>query len=155
MSKSDLNLLVENIKFEHLNVFYDFVVSVLNALSISDFELSVILCDNAYIQELNNKFRNKNEPTDVLSFNYNEHNELNEDLVDGINYKIQGDLVISFEYLKFSAQEFNVEIYEELQRVTIHGILHLMGYKHETNDFQKEGMLILQENILKENKRVF
>ncbi len=155
MSKSDLNLLVENIKFEHLNVFYDFVVSVLNALSISDFELSVILCDNAYIQELNNKFRNKNEPTDVLSFNYNEHNELNEDLVDGINYKIQGDLVISFEYLKFSAQEFNVEIHEELQRVTIHGILHLMGYKHETNDFQKEGMLILQENILKENKRVF
>ncbi|WNY62539.1 rRNA maturation RNase YbeY [Borreliella carolinensis] len=152
MSKSDLNLLVKNIKFEHLSVFYDFIVSVLNALSIVDFELSVILCDNVYIQELNKKFRNKNEPTDVLSFNYN---ELNEDLVDGINYKIQGDLVISFEYLKFSAQEFNVEIYEELQRVTIHGILHLMGYKHETNDFQKEGMLILQENILRENKRVF
>ncbi|WKC90472.1 rRNA maturation RNase YbeY [Borreliella carolinensis] len=152
MSKSDLNLLVKNIKFEHISVFYDFIVSVLNALSIVDFELSVILCDNVYIQELNKKFRNKNEPTDVLSFNYN---ELNEDLVDGINYKIQGDLVISFEYLKFSAQEFNVEIYEELQRVTIHGILHLMGYKHETNDFQKEGMLILQENILRENKRVF
>ncbi|WNY64633.1 rRNA maturation RNase YbeY [Borreliella carolinensis] len=152
MSKSDLNLLVKNIKFEHISVFYDFIVSVLNTLSIVDFELSVILCDNVYIQELNKKFRNKNEPTDVLSFNYN---ELNEDLVDGINYKIQGDLVISFEYLKFSAQEFNVEIYEELQRVTIHGILHLMGYKHETNDFQKEGMLILQENILRENKRVF
>ncbi|APS98293.1 rRNA maturation RNase YbeY [Borreliella mayonii] len=152
MSKSDLNLLVENIKFEHLSVFYDFIVSVLNTLSISDFELSVILCDNVYIQKLNNKFRNKNEPTDVLSFNYN---ELNEDFVDSINYKIQGDLVISFEYLKFSAQEFNVEIYEELQRVTIHGILHLMGYKHETNDFQNEGMLILQENILRENKRVF
>lgn len=147
-----MNLLVENIKFEHLSVFYDFIVSVLNTLSISDFELSVILCDNVYIQKLNNKFRNKNEPTDVLSFNYN---ELNEDFVDSINYKIQGDLVISFEYLKFSAQEFNVEIYEELQRVTIHGILHLMGYKHETNDFQNEGMLILQENILRENKRVF
>ncbi|QFI14218.1 rRNA maturation RNase YbeY [Borrelia sp. CA_690] len=152
MSKSDLNLLVENIKFEHLSVFYDFILSVLNTLSISDFELSVILCDNVYIQKLNNKFRNKDEPTDVLSFNYN---ELNEDLVDSINYKIQGDLIISFEYLKFSSQEFNVEIYEELQRVTIHGILHLMGYKHETNDFQKEGMLILQENILRKNKRVF
>ncbi|SCW36526.1 probable rRNA maturation factor [Borreliella japonica] len=152
MSKSDLNLLIENIKFEHFSVFYDFILSVLNTLSISDFELSVILCDNAYIQKLNNKFRNKNEPTDVLSFNYN---ELSEDLVDGINYKIQGDLIISFEYLKFSAQEFNVEIYEELQRVTIHGILHLMGYEHETNDFQKEGMLILQENILRKNKRVF
>ncbi|WNY66449.1 rRNA maturation RNase YbeY [Borreliella lusitaniae] len=152
MSKSDLNLLVENINFEHLSIFYDFILSILNALSISNFELSVILCDNIYIQKLNNKFRNKNEPTDVLSFNYN---ELNEDLADGINYKIQGDLIISFEYLKFSAQEFNVEIYEELQRVTIHGILHLMGYKHETNDFQKEGMLILQENILRKNKRVF
>ncbi|WKC74901.1 rRNA maturation RNase YbeY [Borreliella yangtzensis] len=152
MSKSDLNLWVENIKFEHLNVFYDFILTVLNTLSISDFELSVILCDNVYIQKLNNKFRNKNEPTDVLSFNYN---ELKEDSVGGINYKIQGDLIISFEYLKFSAQEFNVEIYEELQRVTIHGILHLMGYKHETNDFKKEGMLILQENILRKNKRVF
>ncbi|AJA89910.1 heat-shock protein [Borreliella chilensis] len=152
MAKSDLNLLVENIKFEHLNVFYDFILSVLNTLSIIDFELSVILCDNVYIQKLNNRFRKKNEPTDVLSFNYN---EFNEDLIDGINYKIQGDLIISFEYLKFSAQEFNVEIYEELQRVTIHGILHLMGYKHETNDFQKESMLILQENILRKNKRVF
>ncbi|MBB6043181.1 putative rRNA maturation factor [Borrelia yangtzensis] len=147
-----MNLLVENIKFEHLSVFYDFILSVLNTLSVSDFELSVVLCDNVYIQKLNNKFRNKNEPTDVLSFNYN---ELKEDLVNGINYKIQGDLIISFEYLKFSAQEFNVEIYEELQRVTIHGILHLMGYKHETNDFKKEGMLILQENILRKNKRVF
>nr|WP_307888586.1 rRNA maturation RNase YbeY [Borreliella garinii] len=152
MSKSDLNLLVENIRFEHLSVFHDFILSVLNTLSIIDFELSVILCDNVYIQKLNNKFRNKNEPTDVLSFNYN---ELNEDLVDGINYKIQGDIIISFEYLKFSAQEFNVEIYEELQRVTIHGILHLMGHNHETNDFQKEGMLILQENVLRKNKRIF
>ncbi|WP_151074345.1 rRNA maturation RNase YbeY [Borreliella turdi] len=154
MSKSDLNLLVENIKFEHHGVFYDFILSVLNTLSISDFELSVILCDNVYIQKLNNKFRNKNEPTDVLSFNYND-NEVNEDFVDNINYKIQGDIIISFEYLKFSAQEFNVEIYEELQRVTIHGILHLMGYKHKTNDFQKENMLILQESVLKKNKRVF
>ncbi|WPM06227.1 rRNA maturation RNase YbeY [Borreliella sinica] len=152
MSKSDLNLLVENVKFEHSSGFYDFILSVLDILSISDFELSVILCDNVYIQKLNNKFRDKNEPTDVLSFNYN---ELNENLVDGISYKIQGDLIISFEYLKFSAQEFNVEIYEELQRVTIHGILHLMGYKHETNDFKKEGMLILQEDILRKNKRVF
>ncbi|WP_151060638.1 rRNA maturation RNase YbeY [Borreliella turdi] len=154
MSKSDLNLLVENIKFEHHGVFYDFILSVLNTLFISDFELSVILCDNVYIQKLNNKFRNKNEPTDVLSFNYND-NEVNEDFVDNINYKIQGDIIISFEYLKFSAQEFNVEIYEELQRVTIHGILHLMGYKHETNDFQKENMLILQESVLRKNKRVF
>ena len=72
-----------------------------------------------------------------------------------MNRGIRGDLVISLEYLEFSAFEFNVAIYDELQRVTIHGILHLIGYTHKTNDFQKEEMLIIQEQILRETRRVF
>ncbi|AHH08022.1 rRNA maturation RNase YbeY [Borrelia anserina] len=148
MLKEELNLWAEDIEFEHWDSYRDFILSVLSFLCIEEYELSVILCNNEYIQNLNCEFRQKAEPTDVLSFNYLEEN-------GQINHKIQGDLIISLEYLKFSSLEFNVEMYDELQRNTIHGILHLIGYNHETNDFQSEEMLIVQERVLRETKRIF
>ncbi|WP_445436216.1 rRNA maturation RNase YbeY [Candidatus Borreliella tachyglossi] len=128
--------------------YYNFILSVLGSLCVREYELSVVLCSNEYIQKLNSEFRQKVEPTDVLSFNYLEGSRQG-------RYKIQGDLVISLEYLKFSSLEFNVSIYDELQRVTIHGILHLIGYTHKTNDFQNEEMLIIQEKVLRETRKVF
>ncbi|AHH10213.1 rRNA maturation RNase YbeY [Borrelia coriaceae] len=148
MVKEELNLWAEGIEFKHWDVYYSFILSVLGFLCVEEYELSVILCNNEYIQKLNSEFRQKSEPTDVLSFNYLEES-------GQINRKIQGDLIISLEYLKFSSVEFNVEMYDELQRNTIHGILHLIGYTHETNDFQNEEMLIIQEKVLRETRRVF
>ncbi|AHH13562.1 rRNA maturation RNase YbeY [Borrelia hermsii] len=148
MIKEELNLWAEGVEFKHWNAYYNFILSVLSFLCIEEYELSVILCNNEYIQKLNSAFRQKSEPTDVLSFNYLEEN-------GQVNHKIQGDLIISLEYLEFSSLEFNVEMYDELQRNTIHGILHLIGYTHETNDFQNEEMLIIQEKVLRETRRVF
>ncbi|QMU98873.1 rRNA maturation RNase YbeY [Borrelia sp. A-FGy1] len=148
MIEEDLVLWTEDINFEHLDVYYNFILSVLSYLCVKKYELSVILCSNAYIEKLNSEFRQITGPTDVLSFNYLEE--------DGqLSREIHGDLVISLEYLGFSALEFNVAMHDELQRVTIHGILHLIGYNHKTNDFQKEEMLIIQEQILRETRKVF
>ncbi|AHH05358.1 Endoribonuclease YbeY [Borrelia miyamotoi] len=148
MAKQDLNLWTEGVKFKHLDAYYNFILSVLGFLCIKEYEIAVVLCNNTYIQKLNSKFRKKFEPTDVLSFSYLEES-------GRISHKIQGDLIISLEYLEFNSLEFNVEIYDELQRTTIHGILHLIGYTHETNDFQSEEMLIIQEKVLREIGKVF
>ncbi|AHE62406.1 rRNA maturation RNase YbeY [Borrelia parkeri] len=148
MIKEELNLWAEGVEFKHWDAYYNFILSVLDFLYIKEYELSVILCNNEYIQKLNSQFRQKSEPTDVLSFNYLEES-------GQIDHKIQGDLIISLEYLEFSSLEFNVELYDELQRNTIHGILHLIGYTHKTNDFQNEEMLIIQEKVLRETRRVF
>ncbi|UPA17594.1 rRNA maturation RNase YbeY [Borrelia sp. MN22-0132] len=148
MIKEELNLWAEGVEFKHWDAYYNFILSVLGFLCIKEYEFSVILCNNEYIQKLNSQFRQKSEPTDVLSFNYLEES-------GQIDHKIQGDLIISLEYLEFSSLEFNVELYDELQRNTIHGILHLIGYTHKTNDFQNEEMLIIQEKVLRETRRVF
>ncbi|BCR21504.1 rRNA maturation RNase YbeY [Borrelia sp. HM] len=148
MIKQDLSLWTEGVEFNHLDAYYNFILSVLDFLCIEEYEIAVILCNNAYIQKLNSEFRKRPEPTDVLSFNYREDS-------GRLSHKIQGDLVISLEYLEFSSLEFNVEICNELQRTTIHGILHLIGYTHKTNDFQSEEMLIIQEKVLREIGKVF
>jgi len=125
------------------NLFDDklskFCLNVLGFLEISNWEISVLICDNILIKELNNKFRNINESTDVLSFN--------QELIPLDNVIYAGDIVISLETVKQHANSFNVSIDEELKRVLIHGILHLKGMNHETNSVN-EAMLVLQEQIL-------
>lgn len=114
---------------------------VLEELKISNWEVSILVCDDTTIKDLNNKFRFKNEPTDVLSFN--------QDLVpvDGVVYA--GDIVISLETVKKHSNTFSVPLDEELKRVLIHGILHLNGMDHVTNS-KEEKMLQIQESILED-----
>ena len=74
---------------------------------------------------MNSNFRGKNKPTDVLSF----------PLREGIGGKVAGnalgDIVISLETTKRQAKELGATIKEELLRLLIHGLLHLLGYDHE------------------------
>jgi len=118
-----------------------FCNDVLKKIEIINWEISILICDNSIIQDLNNKYRSIDLPTDVLSFN--------QDLVpvDGIVYA--GDIVISLERVKDHSKSFNVPLDEELKRVLIHGILHLNGMDHLTNS-KEEKMLQFQESILEE-----
>lgn len=117
-----------------------FCKRVLKKIEITNWEISVLICDNKYIKDLNNRYRSKNEPTDVLSFN--------QDLVpvDGTIYA--GDIVISLETVKLHSKTFSVPLEEELKRALVHGILHLKGMDHQTNS-KEEKMLQIQEDILK------
>ena len=116
-----------------------FCLEVLDKLKITNWEISIMLCNDAVIKDLNNRYRSKNEPTDVLSFT--------QDLEPVGDIIYAGDIIISLETIKHNSKSFDVDIDEEFKRVLIHGILHLNGMNHKTNSMDEE-MLTIQEKIL-------
>lgn len=119
-----------------LKEYESFVLKVLLYLKVESYEIAIIFSNNNFIHKLNKEFRGKNEPTDILSFPYEENQE-----------EPRGDLIISLDMLKENSLYFQVQEQEELKRLTIHGILHLMGWDHATNEVD-EPMLKRQEEIL-------
>ena len=90
-------------------------------------ELSITLTDDEHIHELNKKFRGVDRPTDVLSFAFRESDEpeiLNQQT------EILGDIIISLERAKMQAEEYGHTYLREVIFLTVHGILHLLGYDH-------------------------
>lgn len=103
--------------------------------------ISVALVSNLEIQEFNKIYRHKNKVTDVLSFNMDSE-------------EILGEVVICLEQTKKQAKERSQTIKSELQLLTVHGILHLLGYDHELSEKEyvrqeKEQVAILK--LLKNN----
>ncbi len=96
--------------------------------------LNVILTDDANIREYNRKFRDKDAPTDVLSFPSNLKDEL-------------GDVFISLERAKAQANEYGHSFERELAFLSIHGLLHCLGYDHQDKN-QEDKMFSLQDKIL-------
>jgi len=105
--------------------------------------ISVILTDNMTIHKINNEFRSKNTPTDVISFaNRDEPFPLPEDIAEEL-----GDVYISLEKASEQAIEYEVTIKTEVKRLLIHGILHLLGYDHEKSNDEEKKMQALEEKI--------
>ena len=102
-------------------------------------EISFFLTSDKNIKVLNNKFRNKNKATNVLSFPMM-HN------IDG--YNLLGDIVISCDKIIDESMIKKIKKYEYLSYIVIHGLLHLLGYDHKTNQQYKE-MNLLETKILK------
>ena len=90
--------------------------------------LTVLLSDNKSIKKLNNKFRNKNKSTDVLSFPFLSNKDFR--LSKEKNIYI-GDIATSFEIIKGRSKKSSFDI--EFDKVWIHGLLHLIGYDHIKN----------------------
>jgi rRNA maturation RNase YbeY len=80
-------------------------------------EIAYIFCSDPYILEVNKQYLQHDYFTDVITFDYTEGN------------KISGDIFISLDTVQSNAEQFGVDFYEELERVIIHGILHLCGFK--------------------------
>ncbi|HHX07659.1 MAG TPA: rRNA maturation RNase YbeY [Erysipelothrix sp.] len=99
-----------------------------------DQEVSVILVDDVEIQRLNQMYRQLNQATDVLSF-------VDEDST------YLGDIFISVDAITRQASDYNHSIKREFCFLVTHGLLHLLGYDHETSD-QRVNMFNLQEEIL-------
>ena len=117
-------------------------------------EASVTLTDNESIKELNREHRDIDEPTDVLSFPLIEyvHDEPQiqpGDIDPDSGQVFLGDIIISVEKAFEQAQSYGHSIERELAFLAVHGILHLLGYDHETENEEKH-MFSLQEDILNE-----
>ena len=102
-------------------------------------ELSLVLVDNRKIQELNARYRNKNEPTDVLAF------PSGESLPAGV--QILGDVVISVEKAEEQARKRRKTVEREMTDLLIHGILHLLGYDHERSARDARIMHAMEKKI--------
>lgn len=123
-----------------------------------DYEVSIIFVDNEEIKQLNSEFRNIQRETDVLSFpmlEYPPHNVFKEVY---LNHKfddsyfdegklVLGDIAISLEKALEQSKEFGHSFYREACYLTIHSILHLLGYDHIEDD-DKVVMRSREEEIL-------
>ena len=115
-------------------------------------DFSVTFVTDNEIQELNREYREIDAPTDILTFRLDDAPSFpisfEEKDVDFLNNEEMGDIFISLDTMRRNAEEFGVKNEEELSRLLLHGILHLRGLDHKTNDFEKEEMLKEQEEVL-------
>ena len=129
-----------------------FCQAAMKALKLDGEEISILLCNDEYIRELNKAYRQIDSATDVLSFENDEEYEDEEG-----KWKCVGDIAISLDTLPVNADYFEVDADSELKRLLVHGILHLNGYDHGEEHIEKGlepecEMLKLQEKILAELK---
>lgn len=112
-------------------------------------EVSVTFTDNEGIRELNKKFRGMDKPTDVLSFPlFDFEGECEEPPIDEIISNL-GDIVISLERAKEQAEEFGHSFKREVAFLTVHSMLHLLGYDHERSDEEDVEMRSKQSEIMR------
>lgn len=97
-------------------------------------QVTVLLTTDAAIRRLNRQFRRKNKATDVLSFPAYSPVPKGEELGAPTGLQIAGDLAISIDTARGQAQEEGHSIGVEIKVLMLHGLLHLAGYDHETDD---------------------
>ena len=95
-------------------------------------EVSVIFVDNQEIAKLNEQYRNKPTPTDVLSFPLGENNHY--DINQETGAAMLGDIVISMERAMEQAEMYGHSLQREVAFLTVHSMLHLLGYDHQTDE---------------------
>ena len=111
---------------------------------LSNCSVNLKILNNSEIQELNNKYRKKNSPTNVLSFT-------NEDISKSITGDL-GDIAISYQYLEKESRQQNKKFDDHLIHMLIHGVYHILGFDHENNEMaaqmeNKEIKLLKKINI--------
>lgn len=114
----------------------------------NDLQLSVTLTDDAGIQELNARFRGVDAPTDVLSFPlFDFEDETNEPPVDEMENML-GDIVLNLDRARAQAEEYGHSLEREVAFLTVHSMLHLLGYDHETGEADEQDMRERQRVVM-------
>ncbi len=110
-------------------------------------ELSVTFVSNERIQEINREYRDKDRPTDVISFALEEKGEGELEIVGEGIPRVLGDIIISIPKAREQAEEYNHSFMRELGFLAVHGLLHLLGYDHMNEQDEKQ-MFDRQKEIL-------
>lgn len=113
-----------------------------------DAELSVTLCDKPYIHEKNLEFREKDAPTDVLSFPMYTREELEDIAPEAGECLPLGDIVLCLERAAEQAEELGHSFLREVAFLTVHSVLHLLGYDHELSPEEDELQCARQRDIV-------
>ena len=118
------------------------VSETLIAHNLADCEVSVLLTDDPHMKQLNRDYREIDAATDVLAFAMQEGEDNNV-----LNTNMLGDVVISLETAERQARNESHSLEEEVAFLTVHGVLHLLGYDHQTQN-EASVMFAKQEVIL-------
>ena len=117
---------------------------ILKNHKIKNIELSLILSNRNYLNQLKIKYFNQNYYTDVIAFNLNNQDE-----------DIIGEIYVSIDDIKQNAKKFNVTFNDEFKRIIIHGLLHIIGYNDNTQNKKKlmtslenKYMLLIDDEII-------
>ena len=114
-----------NFQLRHKTVLKSWIKKVVGKEGKKMKDLSFIFCDDMELLNKNSKYLNHDTLTDILTFDYSENNN------------ISGDIYISIDRVKENAKTYKVTFENELDRVMIHGVLHLLGYKDKNKKDQK------------------
>lgn len=109
-------------------------------------EVNITFTDDDDIRQLNNQFRNLDRSTDVLSFPLGENGVYDVNPESGA--KMLGDVVISVEHAVAQAEEYGHSLQREMAFLTVHSMLHLLGYDHENGGLEALRMREKEEDVL-------
>jgi len=98
---------------------------------------NIVFCSDEYLMKVNEEFLKRDYLTDVITFDYSEGD------------KISGDILISVERVSENAAELGVPELEELKRIMVHGVLHLLGYDDDTTE-NRDAMTVREDLYLRE-----
>ena len=135
---------VDNFENNYEEDFTAIIEQALKTLHIEDdVEVSCVLVDDERIHEINREYRHIDRSTDVISFAMEDNDQF---YVEGMPRTL-GDIFISVDHAKKQAEEYGHSLRREMCFLFTHGILHLLGYDHMTDEQEKE-MFGLQDEIL-------
>ncbi|MBI4689470.1 MAG: rRNA maturation RNase YbeY [Nitrospirae bacterium] len=133
---------------------------VLKYIGLRETELSILLVNDLRMKALNSLYRGLDMTTDVLSFpqiqntihdtRYTIHDKKNAScIMNHASGLVLGDIVINLRAAKRQADRYGFSLVEELRRLLVHGILHLVGYDHEKSKYSEKKMTEKEEELLK------
>jgi rRNA maturation RNase YbeY len=127
----------EDIKFslKQKTVIKNWIIAVIKKKKRIPGELSFIFCSDAYLLGINQQYLNHNTYTDIITFDYSKESKV---------LPISGDIFISVERVRENATKYSTTFENELSRILIHGVLHLLGHKDKTKADKDE--MTRQEN---------
>ncbi len=139
--------IIDNDLYKDYYYLEDLIKYTLEKEKVTNSITNIIFVENEEIQEINKNYRGIDKITDVISFAFEDNKEI------GYNKlcRVLGDIYICIPKMKEQAKEYNHSEKRELSFLTVHGLLHLLGYDHMTKEEEKE-MFELQELILNEKE---
>ena len=123
------------------------VTDTLKMEKVKDAEFNIILVDNKKIKDINKEYRNIDKETDVISFAL-------EDIENDVklDQRLLGDIYISVDKAKEQSNEYGHSLIRELCFLSVHGLLHLLGYDHET--LEDEKIMFKKQELILDGKRL-
>lgn len=145
----DFSTLPENLDVEAniSDTVNEAVQKVAELYGLDNAQVSITLTDNPHIHEINRDYRKVDRPTDVISFALNEGEE--PEIEGGAPINVLGDIIISVERAKEQAQDYGHSVRREIAFLTVHGMLHLLGYDHikeaDRKEMRKEEDFVMEQ----------